>query len=493
MLSKKNSILIVGLVFIILSSNNFFNLNSSRHKNRLNILNDNYGESWSRIPLNNKRIFNPNLHVLNDSVIISGYYLDGPQNDRDIIAIKYHINGTKLWEFRLEDDDISGSLEGSLVDGDNNLDLFIIVPSSIGKLLFLKIDEKGKLIFSKYIQELPYYLLKSVSLDSDNSIYITGDDLRNNTKSLVKLDSDGNFLYSIGFNDIEAQKVLIDNFNNTYISPESVFFEGPIYKLDKNSTILWKIGTGDDNSCVYIKSDTGGNIFALYRKYYQSNSTITISLVKINSSGEILNRTKVISGKKSDLESRLHYIDFRYSYNNTYVIFEDKVHILKYDDNCALQWNSSLKSYMNSFYFSWERPMLIDAFENIHVLYNSFENPNQKGVDIGIITIDRNGSFVSQAFWGGNQYESDFIASLDSQNNIYLLATCGYVNIWNVPLDISVLVKNPLDGGFPPSIDKIDPGFIFVFTILGVSSSISVILCISIIRKRKKLLRSKEI
>jgi len=491
----RKAIFLVGLVFIILSSTNFFSLDNSHDENGLIILNDNHNDSWSRIPLNNERIFNPNLHILNDSLIVAGYYSDDVHHDYDIIAIKYNINGTKLWEFRLEDD-LIGTLEGSVVDQDNNIDLFIIVANFSyhlreGKLLFVKVNQNGELIFLKYINELPDCGIDSVSLDSDNSIYITVEDYQNHTTSLVKLNSYGSFLFSISFDDSEFCQVFTDNFTNFFISPKAIFYEEPLYKFNKNGTLIWKKETADKESYLYLKSDTLGNVFVIYRKYYSINSTITLYLMKFNSSGEILNETKIIRGEDTDLSYRLYSIRFYCSKNSTYLFFDDEKCILKYDNKCELVWNKSIEGYINSNIFSWYQ-IISDSYENVYITYNSNENFIQKEMDIAILKINNDGDFVSQVYWGGNNDEEDFEVGFDSQNNFYLLVKSEHVNFWKEHIDVSVLVKNPLDGGFPPPIEKIDTGFIFIFTILGVASAISIIICIRIIRKRPKRFRAIE-
>jgi hypothetical protein len=491
----RKAIFLVGLVFLISSSNNFFSLNNFHDKNGLISLNDNNNSSWSRIPLNNKRIFNPNLHVLNDSIILSGYYYDDAHHDYDIIVIKYHINGTKLWEFRFEDD-LIGTLEGSVVDQDNNIDLFIMVaPYSYqlrrGKLLVVKVNQDGELLFSKYIHELPDCGIDSVSLDSNNSIYITVEDYQNHTTSLVKLDSYGSFLFSISFDDSEFCQVFTDNFSNVFISPNAIFYEEPLYKFNKNGTLIWKKETADKELYLYLKSDNLGNAFVIYRKYYSINSSITLYLVKFDSSGEILNETKIICGEDSDLSYRLYSIKYYCSNTSTYLFFDDEKCMLMYDNKCELKWNKSVEGYMNSNIFSWYR-IISDSNENVYTVYNSNENLIQKEVDIAILRINNNGDFDSQIYWGGNHDEADFEVGFDSQNNLYLLVKSEYVNFWKEHIDISVLVKNPLNGGFPPPIEKIDSGFIFVFTILGVTSTISIIICIRIIRKRPKRFKAIE-
>jgi hypothetical protein len=488
--NSRKAIFLVGLVFLISSSNNFFSLDNLHDINRLISLNDNNNDSWSRIPMDNKRILNPNLHILNDSIIVAGYYSDDVHHDYDIIAIKYNINGTKLWEFRLEDD-LIGTLQGSVVDQDNNIDLFIIVANFPyystfwGQLLFVKVNQNGELIFSKYIHELPDCGIDSVSLDSNNSIYITVEDFQNDTTSLVKLDSHGNFLFSISFDDGEFYQVFIDNFSNLFISPKYLSDKGALYKFNKNGTLIWKKEPVDKELFLYLKSDTLGNAFVIYRKDYSINSTIALYLMKFNSSGEILNETEIIYGEDSDLGYRLSSIKSYCSNNNTYLFFDDEKYILKYDNKCELKWNKSVDGYMNSNIFSWYR-IISDSNENVYIISNSNENLIQKEVDIAILRINNNGDFDSQIFWGGNNDERDFEVGLDSQNNLYLLVKSEYVNFWKEHIDLSVLVKNPLDGGFPPPIERIDIGLIFVFTTLGVTGAISIVICMRIIRKRPK-------
>ena len=202
-------------------------------------------------------------------------------------------------------------------------------------------------------------------------------------------------------------------------------------------------------------------------------------LIKLNSSGDILNKTKIKSGSIRT-----------FSQNHTYFFYSNEKFILKYDSNCALRWNASLEEYLEPSYAP--RYITSDSHENVYIVSDSNDSSLQKGFGLNILKLNSSGDFVSQVFWGGNHVEYCFEVSFDSQENLYLLARCRYINIWNKYIDFMVLVKNPSDGGIPPAISGIDVGFIVVFTTLGVSSFVSIIIIINVEKNRQRNSKSHK-
>ena len=458
MINRRNLIFLIGLVLIAFSPNNLADLNSHPDKNELFILEVNSEKSWSRIIINDGILTCPNLHVLNNSIILTGLHIG---YDTEIYAAKYYENGTVQWEFR-HTVDRSTYFEQSVDDLENNIIILALVPeldSDEHETLFVKIDQDGKLLSSKYIPELTDCEIKSIALDSHNYIYVSGISLGilPNPYFLMKLDSNGNFVYSIAFDEMGSPYVYCDKFDNIFVDFYNDF--GSLYKFNTNGSIIWKVG-----SYRYLHSDNAENVFAKNYSY----------LVKLNSSGDILKKTKIKSGPVKT-----------YSQNYTYIFYEDEKFILKYDNDIILRWNVSLEEYIKPGYAP-RYYITNDSNENVYIVYDSNENSARKGIDISILKLNRSGDFVSQIFWGGNHDESDFEVLFDSQNNLYLLTTCLYVNIWNKHTFVSILVKNPLDGGNPAfRDDEIDVGLIVLFVSLGVSSSVSIIICFNIIKKPK--------
>ncbi|MCJ7648387.1 MAG: hypothetical protein MUP85_07225, partial [Candidatus Lokiarchaeota archaeon] len=105
--------------------------------------------------------------------------------------------------------------------------------------------------------------------------------------------------------------------------------------------------------------------------------------------------------------------------------------------------------------------------------------------DIEILKINKSGGVISQDYWGGPNIERPTEIIIDSHDNLYLIADCEYVNFWNAHKDISILIKNPQSGGYPPTIEELDIKMIFVFSSLGASSTLSIIITIHIIRRKR--------
>lgn len=458
MKNRTRPIFLVILAFVILSSNNIANVNACLDENELFILNDNSGTTWSRTLVNGILIF-PTLHILNDSIVVAGFHMDFYEHLSELFATRYNENGTVQWEFKHE---VDVENEHSLVDHENNIIMFaLIYDNSEVKELFVKINQEGALLISKYIPELTECFIDSIALDSHNCIYVAGYNLGNSTNFgshhfLMKLDNNGDYIYSI--NDIYSRDVYVDKFDNIYLS------SGSIYKFNTNGSILWKI-----DSYSYLHSDNAENVFAMNSNY----------LIKLNSSGDILNKTKIKSGSIRT-----------FSQNHTYFFYSNEKFILKYDSNCALRWNASLEEYLEPSYAP--RYITSDSHENVYIVSDSNDSSLQKGFGLNILKLNSSGDFVSQVFWGGNHVEYGFEVSFDSQENLYLLARCRYINIWNKYIDFMVLVKNPSDGGIPPAISGIDVGFIVVFTTLGVSSFVSIIIIINVEKNRQRNSKSHK-
>ena len=461
-------------------------------------------DSWSRILIQNENLKNPDMYLMNGDIIILGGTSDFPNYlrfaDYDIYVAKYNTNGLNLWDYRLEHE-LYVEYKGFVVDSENNIYVSILVADSSsfsysGKIMLLKLDQNGEQLFVKYVEEFPNCNIDSMIIDLNDSIYMTGDDYQSSNDYLLKIDSNGNFINSIFLNDTATDhELFIDDYNNLYVSG-SPFRDyndpsgsgSPLYKFNSTGSLLWKSELENSkDSFRFLNTDEQENVLAEFYQYYSINSTYNLYLVKLNSTGEINHEMKILSDNTDLYDVYIWNINIWYL-NSTYLFYHIgndvgvETYLINYDYNCNLKWNVSIQYYVN--------PKILSYYQRIKSTYDSngsiYLVYNLRVGDIAFLQLNKFGEVTSHFYWGGSNDDKYSEIIIDSQDNFYLITVCEYVNIWNVYKDISIFIKNPLSGGYPPSLEEFDINMIFVISSLGVSSIFSIIITMEIHRKYRK-------
>jgi len=453
--------------------------------------NSNNSDSWGRIITPNDRIHNPTMRFKNENIYVAGKIdqMNWPYSyDTAIYLTKYDDTGVKLWE-KIWDTPYEDELEGFELDSEENLYLLTITEPQYPnddpeRITLLKYSHSGELLWTKILITGRYCYGYAINLDLNDVIYISGGawNVSVGYDFLLKLNSSGDILWNIHFN-LQVRQLEIDLNNNVYfygfIYPNSF-----MYKYNSSGSKLWSIDLGNRHFISSIKFDLNQNIILAGSKYYTNNDTNAMCISKYNNSGVFINEWEF---------SLLNYDWWDYgrtwiNEDNFYVFidypFSPNSCLLKYNSTFHLDWNVSLSDYYVTPYY--DLIMLafdVDSQDNIFFFYNNPRGNYTSGIseeqyhteDISVLKLNSSGEVLSQYFWGGSYHDEPTQIIIDPLNNIYLLCTSVYVDHWNIHRDQIVLVKNPGINGEPPQ--------------MGVTSLVSIIFLISIIRPKLKSIR----
>ena len=413
-------------------------------------------DSWAKIVKNGERWSNLELH--NNSLYVFGY--SGHVS-------KFDTSGTLLWEYPINLN--SPNTPFHVFDSNGNLLILSEKPSQ-DELSLIKLSSSGILLYSKNIRLEDYYHETSITLSVNNSIIVTGHFYNLDKLFLIKLNSEGNLLWNKSifarpywrypFIVSDSQYSLYipyyENYNNFYIA-----------KINNSGDLLWQIGLGNLPPIESLMIDANDTLFLIESSFGNT------CLFKINSSGFIL-KELVIDDFTTDYSGNRYFDDM-------ILITKSDLSIMYcYDINFNYNWNFTLSDYVVP-YFSRLIDLARDSQGNIYILQTNYVG------DISLLKINNTGRFVSQILWGGPIFESQGNLIVDSDNNIYFLCFCEYLDAWSIRHQYNVLVKNPIDGGSPPK-PEIDLNLFdyFLFSAIGIACIISLMTLVSILRSNKK-------
>ncbi len=452
------------VIFIIISSLISFTENvlqnfEMSHQNYP--LGSSNSDSWSKI------VKEGDLNYFYFELVNGSLYTIGSlrveDNTKEYLYVSnFNTSGEKEWEFSLK---LSGRTRISyFFDDENNL---IILNDFYYSHIFslIKLNSSGALLFSKQIS-LELYDISCV-LSENNSLLVVGASKDPRKLVIMKFNDTGEFLWDTSFDiDLYFRPLYIvkDSGNNIYLDykKNSVWY---IAKINASGTILWQIRI--DYPFPKFITDSNDNLYVMGGKNYT-----TAFILKLNSTGDQI---------KEILIDNFEYNDGYIWYLNDLLVYNSRALLVScYDLNLDQKWNFSLTDYV-SFSYPFQVFLTKDLHGNVYIIQN-----NGLG-NINLVKINSIGEFLSRIIWGGPFDERPGYLNIDLDNNIYFICTCEYKTIWSDMNEYSVLVKNPVDGGFPP-----DPREIlnikdyFLFSVVGLACVISPIALISILKSNKK-------
>jgi hypothetical protein len=241
-----------------------------------------YSESLTFINLDNSENF----------IYATGYTnsdLNGSKtgDDRDILLMKYDLNGTQIWlkQFGTSDDDATNSMA---IDSQNNIYL-AVQSGSIRDIWLAKYDLNGEQLWKQNFvgnSNLDDFV-NQIILDEQNNIYFTG--YANSNSFVAKYNgTTGGQLWSKELNNSDyAYSLALDNTNDIYLTGDNNLTGAWVSKLNNiNGELLWK--TDINNSKIlesnYINIDSQNNIYLTGQ--IENNDSKDIWLAKYNSNGE---------------------------------------------------------------------------------------------------------------------------------------------------------------------------------------------------------------
>ena len=416
-------------------------------------------DSWAKIVKNGERW--SNLELFNNSLYVFSY----PGH-----VSKFDTSGTLLWEYR--NNLFSPDTPFHVFDSSGNL-LLLSKISYNNEFSLIKLSSSGILLYSKNITLESDSYDATITLGANNSIIVTGHFYHLDKFFFIKLNSEGDLLWD---KSIFATPywgypfIVLDSQYNLYIPYYENYNNFYIAKINGSGDLLWKIGLGNFPPFEGLMIDANDTLFLIESSFGNTR------IFKINSSGFIL-KELVIDDFTTD-----YYIN-RY--------FDDKILIPKsdlsilncYDLNLNLIWNFSLSDYVVS-HFSRSIDLAQDSHGIIYILQSNYIG------DISLLKINSTGKFISQILWGSPIYEFPENLIVDSENNIYFMCFCEYLDAWSIQNRYHVIVKNPIDGGSPPRPEiALNIFDYFLFSIVGIACIISPVTLLSILRSNKKRIR----
>ncbi len=457
----------------------------------------NTSDFWASIVNTNRFVRGTSMKYKNDNIYIVGKTYYGGR----IYTTKYNNSGVKLWE------NYWGTLERDYLLGydiDSEENLYVVSNSETGssldpEMLYLtKYSHSGELVWTKKLNQTRYCYSSSIKIDQNNFIYVAGalyNSSGNDYRFLLKLNSSGNILWNRQL-EMNGEQIELDSKNDIYIcggNGDSIYY---LNKYSSSGSKLWSQEVGELYHMSSMKFDSMENIILKAYAYNSSTYDDLLWLMKFNNSGGFINKLEVAT------------IHSDYQYNCDYWFIDDNAYVfknypaslnsilLKYNSSFQLCWNVSLNEHYTTTYFSYGNTNVdigIDSQDNILFFYNNprgnytSEDGTEKydSEDISILKLNSSGQIISHNYWGGPYHDEPIQIIIDPLDNIYLLCTCRYVDIWNVYRDPIILVKNPEINGIPPPLGFIDINSYYILSFMGVMSVISLFLLISIIRPRR--------
>ena len=120
-------------------------------------------------------------------------------------------------------------------------------------------------------------------------------------------------------------------------------------------------------------------------------------------------------------ETILFYIELNLS---TYDILPV---LLDFDLNFTINWKFTFKN-LDFNYFSFEGIDIVqDMYENYFIIYPSPNNSSSSNQDITIQEINSSGEPMSKLNWGSIRNETPLQLDMDSNQNLYFICECEYV------------------------------------------------------------------
>ncbi len=473
MKSPKRYILVI--ISLLLLSN--FNLKqlilSPNYSDRIDIDLENE-DSWSVLIQPNEFTDFPILKTLNDSFYI-GYRIYS--SDIAYIA-KYDGSGTCLWQDPLTD----GVLIDFDFDSKSNLCMIAWFDSNY---ILLKFNILRELLWFKMLDS--NYDIHSFKVDLNDSIYISGTNYTNQKAFLLKFNHSGNLVWNKkldAYNKTYFVKIEIDSNNCVYLCGSHYLF-----KYNSSGSMIWYKELDINANSLKVYSDEN-IIVSGYTELPDYNYDLW--LLKLNSSGNITYQSNIVNNTdyRPVQNFQIFFLDNIYIYTDipliregNYIIYSEPF-LLKFDPNLSFCWNFSLADYnvRPSYATTLYLDIGITSQQDIAIIYNTYRT----STDIGILRLNSSGQVITNYFWGGSYYDNINAIAIDSQDNLYMLCRCGYVNIWNNHEDRTVFVKNPKPNGIPPPYQQIDYRDIYIFSFLGITSIVSIIIIISILKRVSK-------
>ena len=472
---QKPKIYSLGLliIFLMLSILSVCQLDlSSPPQYDLNLNSDDKQESWSTFIKSGPQFHDSTMVLIDNHTYVMGSIGEYYTSD-DIYIAKFNSSGTKLWEQTWGGSEYD-VFKGYAVDSENNIyivgitDTFFVGDS--GNIFLLKYNTIGNLLWSEMIDPFSsnYYAIHSINIDLNDSVYLTCkmDDYTIEKSFITKISTSGIILWT---QEIELTdqpfdlSTEIDSDGNIYLLGHSL--SSFLLKLNSSCSRQWNYEWGERNYAYEMGLDLDENIIltgSTTNLDYDYNINHDVWIMKINSSGNLTNKVTCKNINSHQIKIKVWFLD------DIFIIISKRTtsfrsFLLKYNYSLNSMWNFTFDT--NNWYYNFG----INSKHEMYLLYSNYPK-------IDIIHFNSS-NIISYFEWGGYYSTNLHSFGIDSNDNLYILCNNNYANVWYETTSLSVLVKNPkIDGRAPQLNQPIDDRDIFIFSLLGVMSFISVIL-----------------
>jgi hypothetical protein len=334
----------------------------------------------------------------------------------------YYYNGVDFF-----DEDLYNNSKGELIVFTCN-DIDTIIYSYDYEYLIWKFDSYGNLIWRNSIDDKYHHNTVQMCIDSSDNIYFV------NNKVLLKYADNGDLVYSINAKELSIRTNNELSYNEEYnvFGPSNIIdlqtdIDGNIYMYSQNNSIL-KFDT--DGNFLWSQKYSKINNFCV------SKDNIPVLLNRDSQSLLFLDKETGITFKQlrfknisvvdsilnDDEVENINFGYFNINYNNDIVLFGSIVYkngshihcILKFDTEGNNSWITLMyNNYANTSVLKIDKNNNIYFTENDHLLTNF-------GRNIRIRKYSNNGKFLWYYVYGSYDEECAYSLSINNENKIFL-------------------------------------------------------------------------
>jgi len=267
----------------------------------------------------------------------------------------------------------------------------------------------------------PIGTAKSVAVDSDNNVYVTGYTPGSGpyNYTTIKYNSTGGYVWNVSYDDNNAynyaKSIAVDNSSNVYVTGFSSR-GGPVtyrvwntLKYDLNGNYIWNVTHNSGNIGTYAYGIT---VDSLGNSYVTGSSEDKYYTIKYNSTGgQVWNATGPASsayGITVDSSGNVYVTGTRdlgmYSVYFT----------IKYNSSGSEIWNTTYDSGSGT---DTAYGIAVDSSENVYVTGSVNNGAN---FDYHTIKYNSTGGQLWNATYNGGNQDSAYGITVDSDNNVYV-------------------------------------------------------------------------
>lgn len=438
-------------------------------------LSETNNESWTRKTQNG---FKMQLDSENN-VYVGGFV--GDYDNSGITVTKYNSSGEILWQ---QVWDKPGRQSPEYFSIDNFGNLYIVGVTDLDTFI-LKYHSDGSLLWNLTIHT---FIISGFKVDSKSNFYFVSYHNFHWDRDIwvMKFNSSGSKLWEIIKEESGKQYVNfidLDSSENLFISYETINnddYSWHFVEYDHLGNQLWTSEIPEIGTLDFFKIQISGDMILL-RGYNSSSVPCYIRFYSYNSTGlRVSNKSLLL-----DNSYRPH-IDFIDNMGNYFLSFTNESSSLgvieKYNESLECKWSFH---YYQPGYMSGS--ISFDNEQNVYIL-SEINIPTENSNDIYIIKLNEDGNFISNLTWGGNSWDTLLTSSFDANNNFYLLIQSHVAGLWGSNEEIYYLVKNPIDNNksIRPVYNPLSFYDLYFIGFLTTASVISVVSLIFILKPRIK-------